>query len=154
MAKTIEAKVHTHKGTCLSPVLHLNIHSDRKKPDRPLRGRLPSGQNKCPICGKAYARPDNLRRHIRIEHEEHDAFRCQYCAAATSRKDNLDKHIRHAHDEVECNFEGCAWKHLAENFVQHLQDQHAEELGRRLYELAKRAYDGEEDGGEGGTREV
>ncbi|XP_064078310.1 zinc finger protein 513-like isoform X7 [Macrobrachium nipponense] len=50
----------------------------------------------CPVCGKQFGQPYNLRRHL-ITHTGERPFRCPHCNYAASQNVHLEKHIRRIH---------------------------------------------------------
>ena len=57
--------------------------------------------------------------------------------------------MRNSHNEIECSFDDCEWKDLSDRYIQHIIDDHASEIGKRLYDRFKDAYDDDEDPGQG-----
>ena len=57
--------------------------------------------------------------------------------------------MRNSHNEIECSFDDCEWKDLSDRYIQHIIDDHASEIGKRLYDRFKDAYDDEGDPGQG-----
>ena len=123
-------------------------------PGRKPLGREPQGDRVCDVCGKAYARADNLRRHIKQDHGDRETFHCLYCDSTATRKDNLAKHIRTHHNEMTCKVTGCAWKGLSDNYIQHVVDNHRETFGSILFEAVKKTdEENEASSGEGEERD-
>ena len=49
---------------------------------------------KCPVCGKMFARRDSLKRHIATHNPEGaNVYACDVCGEVTSRKDNMVRHL-------------------------------------------------------------
>ncbi|XP_003746546.1 zinc finger protein 341 [Galendromus occidentalis] len=48
----------------------------------------------CPKCSRAFARPDQVVRHVKAVHEPR-AFKCGSCSKTFSRKDKLQEHSKH-----------------------------------------------------------
>ncbi|KAA0189659.1 hypothetical protein HAZT_HAZT008892 [Hyalella azteca] len=53
----------------------------------------------CPLCGKQFGQPYNLRRHMST-HTGDRPFQCPHCEYAASQNVHLDKHIRRIHLNV------------------------------------------------------
>uniref|UniRef100_A0A0C9R478 Lola_16 protein n=1 Tax=Fopius arisanus TaxID=64838 RepID=A0A0C9R478_9HYME len=51
----------------------------------------------CPMCGKAYTRPDTLGRHVKYECHKAPQFICPVCNKASTQKSNLQRHCRTMH---------------------------------------------------------
>ncbi|KAK4323076.1 hypothetical protein Pmani_006191 [Petrolisthes manimaculis] len=50
----------------------------------------------CPVCGKQFGQPYNLRRHL-TTHTGERPYRCPHCNYAASQNVHLEKHIRRIH---------------------------------------------------------
>ena len=53
----------------------------------------------CPMCHKLFLNFQNVRRHIKTEHENTDRLHCGTCNKSYSCKPSLDYHIRSKHSE-------------------------------------------------------
>ncbi len=57
----------------------------------------------CEHCGKVFARPDSLKRHVRRVHTEERPFVCMDCEKCFATKDRLKRHEKtHREKSYEC----------------------------------------------------
>ena len=77
----------------------------------------------CLLCGKGFARRDNLRYHSQNVHGEGGPvnMNCMVCDKGFTRRDNLNKHLKTLHDQEQykcdrCNF-SCPLKELLKEHI-------------------------------------
>ena len=53
--------------------------------------------NQCHICDKTFANPENVKLHIKVDHEQKEAFKCSMCSHTFKSQNQLQMHISSAH---------------------------------------------------------
>lgn len=61
-------------------------------------GKAQGRRNVCPHCGKSFAYPKDLRRHI-LTHTGEKPFGCPFCSHRANHKSNLKMHIFCVHEK-------------------------------------------------------
>ena len=54
----------------------------------------------CDLCGKAFGKPSDLKRHIISVHEKLRNFKCEKCPKAFCQLSTLNMHVRTIHEGV------------------------------------------------------
>lgn len=88
---------------------------------------VPRSMTTCPECGKNFAKPGNLTRHMAQVHAGRRDHRCGQCRQCFSQKGALTRHIREKH-EAERKFKcHCGRKFLRKQHLeQHMKAHHAD----------------------------
>lgn len=78
-------------------------------------------RTQCSHCGRRFARPFTLKRHLQVHETPTHAHRCPHCGDIFSREDVLTRHLVERHtatgDKVEC--EACGRTVLRRYWAQH-----------------------------------
>ncbi|ODM93057.1 putative zinc finger protein [Orchesella cincta] len=61
--------------------------------------KTPLNPNQCPECGKLFAEPKNVRRHM-IVHRDDRPFSCRLCVWTFKRRDSLLDHLQSVHGKT------------------------------------------------------
>lgn len=79
-----------------------NCQGKNKAPGKiSLKEPKPKKIHACPICGRCFADPYKIRRHVEGVHEGVKRFSCSLCEQKFHRKYHLDRHIQRAHKSFE-----------------------------------------------------
>lgn len=97
------SKGASHKDVKTSSSKSLSKTKKSKSPSSPSTQKTPSSEarpHECRQCGRAFYKQEQLKRHIRLVHENWRPFKCLFCEIQFGTKQNMQVHFstrKHRH---------------------------------------------------------
>lgn len=88
-----------YSPTVSSPESWLDNTPAKKPSHDPVRRSSAERRRTCDVCGKKFAQPADLKKHVNCVHLKQRPFQCDECDAAFGEKGNLNRHKKSVHEK-------------------------------------------------------